>query len=201
MRRAEEFTDTIDDSLGGQEGQDLPIGFGLTHNETSGGQQQTRPDPDAIHWIRPLDSPAVTPAHGDDSQAADSSKDDSLLGNGSGPLTETSPDGLIPRYTIPAGSHSLGATAWSALVGRVARGSTVDDPYSVKLLTGPTTLAANGHLIPDLAGMIWRGIARGDWGMSCVRAQLTTVTYVFRDGTVRTVSGSEDDPLGTITDN
>jgi integrating conjugative element protein (TIGR03752 family) len=56
--------------------------------------------------------------------------------------------------------------------------------------------------------MVWSGTAIGDWTLSCVTGRLDSVTFVFDDGTIRTLSsddrqdqsGGEDRPLGWISD-
>ena len=38
-----------------------------------------------------------------------------------------------------------------------------------------------------MAGAVVSGTASGDWTLSCVRGQIRSVTFVFQDGTIRTV--------------
>ena len=75
----------------------------------------------------------------------------------------------------------------TALIGRVPIDGTVNDPYPFKVLIGPDNLTANGIDIPDVAGAVVSGTASGDWTLSCVRGQIRSVTFVFQDGTIRTV--------------
>lgn len=96
-------------------------------------------------------------------------------------------------YTVPANSTLLGSTAMTALVGRVPIDGTVNDPYPFKVLVGPDNLTANGIDIPDVAGAVMSGTATGDWTLSCVRGQIRSVTFVFNDGTVRTIPESNTD--------
>ena len=63
------------------------------------------------------------------------------------------------------------------------------------MIAGKDNLAANGLTIPGLQGMIWSGTAIGDWTLSCVSGQLESVTFVFEDGTIQTLS-SDDNSLG-----
>src|SRR5690606_37821247 len=92
-----------------------------------------------------------------------------------------------PVYTVPSNSTLLGSIAMTALIGRVPIDGTVYDPYPFKVLIGPDNLTANGIDIPDVAGAVVSGTASGDWTLSCVRGQIRSVTFVFNDGTVRTV--------------
>ncbi|CAM5581672.1 hypothetical protein RLIN73S_04194 [Rhodanobacter lindaniclasticus] len=81
----------------------------------------------------------------------------------------------------------MGSIAMTALIGRVPIDGTVNDPYPFKVLIGPDNLTANGIDIPDVAGAVVSGTASGDWTLSCVRGQIRSVTFVFQDGTIRTV--------------
>ncbi len=95
-----------------------------------------------------------------------------------------------PVYTVPANSTLMGSIAMTALIGRVPIDGTVNDPYPFKVLIGPDNLTANGIDIPDVAGAVVSGTASGDWTLSCVRGQIRSVTFVFQDGTIRTVPES-----------
>ena len=74
---------------------------------------------------------------------------------------------------------------------------------------GRTTLTANGIDIPDVAGAVFSGTASGDWTLSCVRGQVRSITFVFNDGTIRTIpedregnqqNNQQRDGLGWISD-
>lgn len=94
-----------------------------------------------------------------------------------------------PFWTIPENATLIGATAMTAIVGRVPVDGHVQDPMQFKLLLGPTNLAANGHFLPpDLAGIVLSGIAIGDMTLSCSEGVIQSLTFVFNDGSIRTVS-------------
>jgi integrating conjugative element protein (TIGR03752 family) len=58
-----------------------------------------------------------------------------------------------------------------------------------KAVVGRENLAANGWELPDdLAGMIVTGVAIGDMALSCSEGKIRSATFVFNDGTIRTVS-------------
>jgi integrating conjugative element protein (TIGR03752 family) len=129
------------------------------------------------------------------------------------PLTNsgTNPQNdATPVYTIPRNATLIGSTAMTALVGRIPVKGQVRDPMPFKVITGKDNLAANGLTIPGVQGMIWSGTAIGDWTLSCVSGQLESVTFVFDDGTIQTLSsddnsmrgasGTTDKPLGWISD-
>ncbi|RMM91941.1 hypothetical protein ALQ70_05042, partial [Pseudomonas savastanoi pv. glycinea] len=88
---------------------------------------------------------------------------------------------------MPQNSTLMGSVAMSALIGRVPVDGTVNDPYPFKVLIGPDNLTANGIDLPDVAGAVASGTASGDWTLSCVRGQIKSLTFVFTDGTVRTL--------------
>lgn len=97
---------------------------------------------------------------------------------------------LRTAYTVPADSTLMGSIAMTALIGRVPVDGTVNDPYPFKVIFGRDNLTANGIELPDIAGAVASGTASGDWTLSCVRGRIRSVTFVFRDGTIRTVGGS-----------
>ncbi len=103
-------------------------------------------------------------------------------------------------YTVPENSALTGSTAFTALVGRIPIRGRIQDPFPFYVLVGPDNLAANGLELPEVAGVIFRGTALGDWNLSCVRGRLISATFVFRNGTIRTVRGSEQEPLGELAD-
>ncbi|EDS7122119.1 TIGR03752 family integrating conjugative element protein [Salmonella enterica subsp. enterica] len=92
-----------------------------------------------------------------------------------------------PVYTLPENSTLTGSVAMTALLGRVPVNGTVSDPYPFKVLIGRDNLTANGIELPDVEGAIISGTASGDWTLSCVRGTVHSMTFVFRDGTIRTV--------------
>ena len=44
--------------------------------------------------------------------------------------------------------------------------------------------------------MIWSGTAVGDWTLACVTGRLDSVTFVFDDGTIRTISSDDRKSAG-----
>ena len=69
----------------------------------------------------------------------------------------------------------------------------------MKFFIGKENLAANGHQIPEVAGMLLSGLGFGDWNLSCVNARLTSATFIFNDGTIVNHTQT-DQPLGYISD-
>lgn len=195
---------------------DMPVGFGYGDAGIGG----------VIHWIDALDAPAAGTAdrgtafgplpggsllHAD-SPAGNPVVDPGLLDQLAGRAGEMTQARLEvrPVYTIPANATLTQSTAFSALVGRVPVGGQVQDPMPFKVLIGAANLAANGHQVPGLAGMVMSGVAVGDWTLSCVRGRIHSATFVFDDGRLQTFGetargtgqggGRQDRGLGWISD-
>jgi integrating conjugative element protein (TIGR03752 family) len=95
-----------------------------------------------------------------------------------------------PRFTVPRNATLIGSTAMTALIGKVPFKDTLSDPFPFKVIVGRDNLAANGIDIPGLDGMVFSGHTSGDWTLGCVRGNVNSVTFVFDDGTIRTLSGN-----------
>ena len=94
-----------------------------------------------------------------------------------------------PFYTIPENATLPEVTMMTALVGRIPIDGHVQDPMPFKLIVGRNNLAANGQYVPDeISGMIVSGIAIGDMALSCSEGFVQSVTFVFTDGAIQTVS-------------
>lgn len=95
----------------------------------------------------------------------------------------------VPYFTIPENATLAGVVSMTSLIGRVPIDGRVTDPMQFKAVIGPDNLAANGFELPDdLAGMIVSGIAIGDMALSCTEGKVRSITFVFNDGTINTVS-------------
>lgn len=191
-------------------GSDIPIGLGLDGLSTS------MTEPDAWVWVSPLELSHPSPGNTESMMnRVGLNSRNTLLGGRpqvqalitKGADTLKAPQ---PVYTVPRNATLIGSTGMTALVGRVPIQGQVRDPMPFKVLTGRENLAANGLRIPGLEGMIWSGTAVGDWTLSCVTGTLESVTFVFEDGTIQTLSsddkqrsgssGTRDKPLGWISD-
>ncbi len=89
-----------------------------------------------------------------------------------------------PFYTIPENSILTGSQTLTALVGRVPIQGAVTDPYPFKALIGRENLMANGIDLPDVEGAIVSGTVSGDWTLSCVRANVNSISFIFSDGRI-----------------
>lgn len=94
-------------------------------------------------------------------------------------------DTITPHFTIPARSTLLDAVAMTAMIGRVPIGDKLKDPFPVKIIVGNKNLATNGLRIPGLDGIVFEGIATGNWNLSCTSVALTAATFTFKDGRVQ----------------
>lgn len=182
---------------------DLPVGLGLEEPEPGHGI----PVVDGTMWIEPQDGVQLDrngkPVTGSVSPA-----------NGTGTFQFPTPFGTLkdneitrqkaeldrnaknqqaieeteqPVYTLPENATLVGSQAMTALLGRVPIDGKVTDPYPFKVLIGKENLTANGIELPDVEGAVVSGTATGDWVLSCVRGEVHSITFVFTDGTVRTV--------------
>lgn len=189
---------------------DIPVGLGLD------GVGASTAESESLVWVNPLE---LLPSPDTDKEkllnrfsrsgrnALDSARPEvqSLVAKGSDALNTA-----LPVYTVPRNATLIGSTGMTALVGRVPIQGQVRDPMPFKVITGKENLAANGLRIPGIEGMIWSGTAIGDWTLSCVTGKLESVTFVFEDGTIQTLSsddkqlggssGNSDRPLGWISD-
>lgn len=193
------------DGLAGKGGpSDLPVGLGL---EDGDGQRFER-GTSGTQWVEPDDAkvdarngskaPSFPQSFGP-AQKSLSAAVESVADVGSGAVGASTQ----AVYTVPSNSTLMGSIAMTALMGRVPIDGTVNDPYPFKVLIGPDNLTANGIDIPDVAGAVVSGTASGDWTLSCVRGQVRSVTFVFQDGTIRTVpeDGNQDQRGGQASAN
>ncbi|WP_434113031.1 TIGR03752 family integrating conjugative element protein [Methylocaldum sp. GT1TLB] len=163
----------------------------------------------AVVWVDPLGSSLVKRAGDAVSRTATATAEaarsgGSLLhGVGENPLLDHAGLGggaahpaaaPEPAYTVPRNATLIGSTGMTALIGRIPIKGQVEDPYPFKVIVGSDNLAANGLEIPGVDGMIFSGTAIGDWALSCVRGTVHSITFVFDDGTIRTLS-SDDQSL------
>ncbi|MCG7872673.1 MAG: TIGR03752 family integrating conjugative element protein [Candidatus Thiodiazotropha lotti] len=189
-----------------QGGNDIPVGLGLD------GVGEGTAHTDSLIWIDPLDAvdSNTTPSGTNGLLHRVGQSTDGALKTArekTGNLTE-SLNTVRPVYTVPSNATLIGSTAMTALVGRVPVQGQVRDPMPFKIITGADNLAANGLTVPGVQGMVWSGTAIGDWTLSCVTGRLDSVTFVFDDGTIRTISGDDrgnqsggaEKPLGWISD-
>lgn len=81
------------------------------------------------------------------------------------------------------------STAFTAIIGRVPIAGQISDPVPFRVLVGKENLAASGlNVPPEIIAMVFGGDAIGDWTLGCTTGRLHTATFIFQDGTIRTVS-------------
>ncbi|WP_460149041.1 TIGR03752 family integrating conjugative element protein [Pseudomonas sp. S3_E10] len=190
-------------------GLELPIGLGLQAGDAPPLGK------DSLRWIEPDDARLPSTPRGKDKTPTFPTR----FGPAQQPLKQlaesatnrraTTVTSAKPVYSVPANATLMGSIAMTALIGRVPIDGTVNDPYPFKVLIGPDNLTANGIDLPDVAGAVVSGTASGDWTLSCVRGQVRSITFVFQDGTIRTVPARQanaqnerasQDGLGWISD-
>lgn len=211
QRKAQTVLDELSrrvDHLSGKapDAADLPIGLGLEPEDSP--STTTR-----VHWVEPADA---LPSRGKvAAKAAAEAKDLFPIQFGE---AQTHPDSapqevsdpprtkrrrpgserdVKPVYTVSDNATLIGSIAMTALIGRIPIDGTVTDPYPFKVLVGADNLIANGFELPELAGAVMSGTASGDWTLSCVRGQIRSITFVFQDGTERTISADSNHSSNT----
>jgi len=198
------------ENIGSADHSDLPVGLGLREGDGDGFAGEG-----GIRWVEPDD------ARQTDGRAGTSLSFPTSFGPAQKTLEATVEQvadagaraaGVQTAravYTVPTNSTLMGSVAMTALIGRVPVDGTVNDPFPFKVLVGEDNLTANGIDIPDVAGAVFSGTASGDWTLSCVRGQVRSITFVFHDGTVRTIpedserssqQNNQQDGLGWISD-
>ncbi len=210
--RVDRLAESLARTQTGGSGSDIPVGLGL--DGVDGPAGATPP----LIWVEPLDVPAAAQSESGLLDRAGQTAGGYLDGarTRTNRLLASAQDQAEalqdrPVYTVPRNATLIGSTAMTALVGRVPIQGQVRDPMPFKVITGADNLAANGLTVPGVQGMVWSGTAVGDWTLSCVTGRLESVTFVFDDGTIRTISsddrrgqggrqGGKDEPLGWISD-
>lgn len=104
----------------------------------------------------------------------------------------------VPYYTIPANATAVEDRLMTPLIGRIPIKGVVTDPYPFKIVFSDNTLAANGLRVPNLKQLIVSGYTEGDLNLLSARGWVTSLTFVFTDGTISTTS-SNDNNIGKFT--
>jgi len=106
--------------------------------------------------------------------------------------TKIGPVNILPE------TYSGPRTDVTSVDGRVPKRGNVFEPFNFFVQTGSDNWTSQDHQIPFLERAIWRGVATGDKDLQCIRGSLTSVTFVFSDETIQTVSGTKDKPLAEL---
>lgn len=110
---------------------------------------------------------------------------------------------LIKAYTVPDNATLIGSISMTAMLGRIPINGQVVDPYPFKVIVGEENLSSNGIHIPGVTGIIMTGIAKGDWTLSCVSGEITSMTFTFEDGAITTIpepGGQSKKPIAWFSD-
>ncbi|MDX1252282.1 MAG: TIGR03752 family integrating conjugative element protein [Gammaproteobacteria bacterium] len=188
---------------------DIPVGLGLDGQETGTAGLHSAGTKSLV-WIEPadgakgalqqaasyarstgqlLDTGAEQAGDAASSALSGAREGAARLSEGVTPAGNSAKNPLQPYFTVPRNATLLGSTAFTALVGRIPVKGAVTDPMPFKVLVGRDNLAASGLKVPpEVDGMVFSGIAMGDFNLRCSTGRLLSATYVFRDGTIRTLS-------------
>ena len=199
QQRLATLIERIEDGIGLMQQGSLPVGLGLENSDTA-----TDNITNDVMWIEPLDTvpldrngkpvigSAVVGTGSFQFPSSFAHLDDNEISRQKAELDRVAKnqqaiEDATPVYTLPENSTLIGSRGMTALLGRVPIDGKVTDPYPFKVLIGKENLTANGIELPDVEGAIVSGTATGDWVLSCVRGEVHSITFVFTDGTVRTV--------------
>ena len=103
-----------------------------------------------------------------------------------------------PRFVIPP--SVLSGRSLTALVGRVPRGGAVQDPWPFLAVSGRDNLSANNARLPELQGVLWRGVVHGDATLECASASIRSLVYVFPDGVFHAANAPGGEGFGYLAD-
>ncbi|QTL40877.1 TIGR03752 family integrating conjugative element protein [Xenorhabdus budapestensis] len=176
----------------------MPLGLGLAESQYAANPVRGQ---DEFIWVTPADEKPVDTqnvAYGKPAAKFPTSflSEQLATEQNTPPNPSLKEENETPVYTLPENATLAGSQAMTALLGRVPVNGTVTDPYPFKILIGKDNLTANGIELPEVEGAVVSGSASGDWTLSCVRGQVNSITFVFNDGTVRTLSGKGQNPQG-----
>ncbi|CAC9541095.1 hypothetical protein [uncultured Gammaproteobacteria bacterium] len=90
---------------------------------------------------------------------------------------------LRPVYTIPNNSILSGKLI-TGLIGRIPLDGQLTDPFRFSIKIIKKSFYANRHVNNVLQDVIASGTASGDLRLSCVRASIDSITFIFEDGTI-----------------
>lgn len=170
----------------------LPIGFGFEEGEVS---------PQAMSsgaWHKPLD--AIEDEEGK-SRFGLLKRSETKAEPPKTVIKKDDDDTVVKMLTVADNGTGLDGVALTAMVGRIPVKGSIPDPYPFKLIMGKENIMANGLDLPEVEGMIWSGIAKGDWNLLCVAGDLYSVTFIFQDGRIVTHEADDgEDPLGWVSD-
>ncbi|OTA16790.1 integrating conjugative element protein [Xenorhabdus vietnamensis] len=176
----------------------MPLGLGLTSSQYAANPVRGQ---DELIWVTPADEKSSDmQAMGNGKTTAQFStsflSEQPTTGQNTPQNSSLKEENEKPVYTLSENATLVGSQAMTALLGRVPVNGTVTDPYPFKILIGKDNLTANGIELPEVEGAVISGSASGDWTLSCVRGQVNSITFVFQDGTVRTLPGTGQNPQG-----
>lgn len=112
----------------------------------------------------------------------------------------------LPVFTIPANTTLFNAKTAGRILGRIAKGGTVANPFGFKVVVPGDSITANGHSINEVSHAFMAGYSVGDLGLTCAKAYITNMTFVFDDGRISqignsdTYGGGDKQVLAVVTD-
>ena len=110
---------------------------------------------------------------------------------------------IKPYYTIPPNTWSTGVIVEQPLIGVIPNNNEVLNPQSVMFALSKKNLSANNWRLPAvIRGMQGNAICQGvfvTFSQSYVQCDVQSLTFIFNDGTISTINGTKEQPLGQLT--
>lgn len=170
-----------------------PDGFVIGNGQQSVIDKQ---EDNSIQWIS---DPA---AHVSPTSAKNGLVSDSLLHSDQSDLTTPKPK-AIPYYTIPENTALIDVRPLQPLIGVIPLDGTVVDPETVLFSIGKKGLLANRWTLPPaIKGVQGSATCTGIFEITKgnVKCAITSLTFIFNDGRISTVTAESNTSLGKLTD-
>lgn len=97
-----------------------------------------------------------------------------------------------PVYTLPINATLTGARLMTPLIARIPIDGDLPDPYPFKAVLSANNLTANGYPLTGIKGAVVGGFSRGDLLQRCARGDITSITFVFEDGTIASAKANDE---------
>lgn len=146
------------------------------------------PQEDEFQWLQPMDKGEAAGTPGVQKAALTSAGAGSPAAPGGSERIESPGKSAVPYFTIPPLASLISSTSLTAIIGRVPKRGRLVDPVPFRVLVGRDNLAASGLFVPEAVfGMVFEGTAVGDYALECTYGNIDAATFIFQDGTIRSV--------------
>ncbi|WP_342609053.1 TIGR03752 family integrating conjugative element protein [Vibrio tritonius] len=115
----------------------------------------------------------------------------------------------VPIYNIPALSTLMDVVNMTSIIARIPTDNKVVNAFRFKVIVSAENLASNGFYIPQISQMTLEGNSQGDFTMKCARGTIDKALFIFKDGSIASITngasgegkdGGSSSGLGYISD-